>query len=115
MLPKPYCLRKEKDFTLVVKKGKTIFSPEINFKFIKNNLKNSRFGFIVSTKIDKRATVRNKIKRRLREVIYQNLKKIKTGFDIIILTKPAIKNLDFWQIKEKLENLFKRSKLFKNS
>ncbi len=108
MLPKKYRLTKENDFKIIVKQGKSFFIKELGIKYFKNNLDYSRFGFIVSTKIDKRATVRNKIKRRLREIVYQNLSKIKPGFDILILTKPEIKNLDFLQLKEKLEKIFKK-------
>jgi len=114
MLPKLYRLRKERDFKILVQQGKSFFLKELGLKYLKNNLDYSRFGFVVSTKIDKRATVRNKIKRRLREIIYQNLKKIKLGFDILILTRPEIKKLDFRQIKEILEKIFIKLDLFQN-
>lgn len=111
MLPRKYRLAKEKDFKTLAKNGGFSFTKELGIKYLKNNLNFSRFGFVVSNKIDKRATVRNKIKRRLREIVYQNLDKFKLSFDILILTKPAIKNLDFWQMKKKLEDLFKKSSL----
>jgi ribonuclease P protein component len=113
MLKKSYRLRKNKEIKKVIENGLSVFNKEIGIKFIKNNLLNSRFCFIVSSKIDKRATVRNKIKRRLREIIRQNLEKIKPGFDIVIFAKVGIKDLDFFQLKEKLEQLLKKSKLFK--
>mgnify|MGYP000526293949 CR=1 FL=1 len=111
MLIKNYRLRKREEIVKVIKNGHSFFVPEVGIKFIRNNLKNSRFCFIISSKIDKRATVRNKIKRRLREIVRQNLEKIKPGFDILIFARFGIKELNFWQMKEKLEQLFKKSKL----
>lgn len=108
MLPKLYRLRGQKNFKTIAEKGRSIFLKEIGLKYLKNNLPYSRFAFIVSTKVEKKATFRNKIKRRLREIIQQNLKKIKPGFDILIITRPEIKNLNFWQIKEKLEKILGR-------
>lgn len=111
MLAKQYRLTKNKDFEKVTKEGQAIFSREIGLKWIKNNLSVSRFGIIVSLKIDKKAVVRNKIKRRIRAIIFQNLKTIKSGYDIIIITKPEIKNLNYWQLKNKIEQLLKRVNL----
>ena len=52
-----------------------------------NNLDISRFGFVVSKKVDKRATARNKIKRIFRSCIEQNIERIKPGFDFLFIVK----------------------------
>lgn len=111
MLAYKYRLTKNKDFERVAKFGRVIFCREMGIKWIKNDLSISRFAIIVSLKIDKKATVRNKIKRRIRTIIFQNLKTMKSGFDIMILTNPEIKNLNYWEIKEKLEGLLKKAQL----
>ncbi len=54
----------------------------------------SCFGFIISTKISKKAVVRNRIKRIMSEVIRINLDKIKTGYDVLFLIKPSVVKLD---------------------
>jgi len=59
----------------------------------------SRFGFIISTKISKLAVVRNKIKRIMSEVIRKNLKKLKSGYDVLFLIKTSIVKIE----KETLE------------
>lgn len=53
----------------------------------RNALKVSRFGIIVSKKIDKRATARNKIKRRMRFCLERNFKNIVPGFDLLFIAK----------------------------
>lgn len=60
----------------------------------------SRFGFIISTKISKSAVKRNKIKRILSEIVRQNLSKIKRGQDTVFLIKPSIVRLT----KKEIEN-----------
>lgn len=112
MLPKAYRLRLDKDFARIAKYGQPFYARELGVKILKNNLTVSRFGFIVSTKISKKAVVRNKIKRRLRAIIYTWRKDISVGYDIMILCRPEVKNLDFWQLKDMIYNLLNRAKLF---
>lgn len=60
----------------------------LKVKSVKNNLLESRFGIVVGSNISKKAVLRNKIKRILREVINKNINNIKKGFDIIIIVNP---------------------------
>lgn len=112
MLAKRYRLTKNKDFAKVAQQGQVVFSRALGLKWIKNNLPYSRFGIVVSLKVDKKAVVRNKVKRRIRAVLKENLSKIVKGCDFLILTKPEIKELDYQQIKDKLLNLLERNDLF---
>ena len=107
MLAKQFRLTKNKDFERVAKMGRAVYGKTIALKWIKNNLPQSRFGIVVSLKIDKRATVRNKIKRRIRAIIRENLQNIKIGYDYLILTKPEIKTLTYQNLEEKLMQLLK--------
>lgn len=54
---------------------------------MKNNMDVSRFGFVVSKNIDKRATARNRIKRVLRERVRTLLPNLPTGKDVIIIAR----------------------------
>lgn len=109
MLPKLNRLKKKKDFKKVFKSGKGVNLNFIVLKFNKNGLKNSRFGFIVSSKVSKKAVVRNKIKRRLRESVKRKIDDVKGGLDIVLITFPALKNKDFQEIDKIVEKLFKRA------
>jgi ribonuclease P protein component len=111
MLSKKYRLQKDKDFDLVFKKGKNLGSEFLFLKLRKNDLEISRFGFILSKKISKNATVRNKIKRRLREIIRKELGSIKSGFDIVIVVKPRIVGKDYLEIRVGVEELLRKAGL----
>ncbi len=52
----------------------------------------SRFGFVISTKISKLATQRNRIKRAMREAVRQNLFVVRPGIDVVFLAKASIAN-----------------------
>jgi ribonuclease P protein component len=53
----------------------------------------SRFAFIVSTKIDKRATRRNRIRRTLRESVHHLLDRITPGFDCILTSRRDVSEM----------------------
>ncbi len=111
MLPKINRLTKERDFNQIHKFGIFVGENFLAIKFKKNNLDISRFGFLVGTKISKKAVQRNLIKRRLRESVKSKLNKIKPGYDIVFFTKPEIVNKSYSEINKAVENVFGRSKL----
>jgi len=113
MLTQKNRLKKKKDFERVFKKGKGLKEDFLILKMSKNNLSQSRFGFIVGTKISKKAVLRNKLKRRLRELVRGKIEKIKKGFDIIFIAQPGLENRDFWELEEILNRIFSRAKLLK--
>jgi ribonuclease P protein component len=86
MLKKKYRLLKETKFA----KKDLYTSPFFVLKVAKNEKSFSRFGFIVSKKIDKRATVRNGVKRKIRVCIETNFDKIKPGYDMLFILKKQL-------------------------
>lgn len=111
MLPREYKLKKESDFKKVFKQGKYCQQQFVKIKILKNDLAINRFGFLVGLKISKKAVQRNKIKRRLEEIIRLNLSKMKSGFDVIISVDPEIKEENYQAIEENLIGLFKKAEL----
>ena len=106
-----YKLTKKSDFEKVAKLGQPFFSQELGFKLAKNSLKYNRYGVVVNLKVDKRAVARNKIRRRIREIIKLNNPNLKQGFDVMILTRELVKELNYQKIKEKLFGLFIKADL----
>lgn len=68
--------------------------------FKENTLPFNRFGFIVSKKVDKRAVVRNRLKRVLREAAAKHLH-TNSGRDMLFIVKQSF-------FKEKSEAIFKQ-------
>jgi len=88
MLNKVNRIQKSGDFNKIFRQSRPVQSGKITIRAIAGNQeKPSRFGFIISNKIDKRATRRNSLKRRLRSIAREILPQIKKGNSIIVLVR----------------------------
>lgn len=106
-------LKKKKDFEKVFKDGQGYKEDFLYLKICKNNLKESRFGFITSKKFSSKAVVRNKIKRKLREIIRLKMPKMKKGIDGAIVVLPGLEIKDFWELDGIIDDLFKKAGIIK--
>ena len=88
-------LRKANEIQKVFKFGRSIRSANFSIRYNPNRGSANRFAIVVGTKVDKRATRRNAIKRRVREVIRLNIQSIPTSFDIVL----SAHKLANWPIK----------------
>lgn len=102
------------DFDRAKEKGKLFQSNSFAIAVLAREDKEpSRFGFVVSNKISKKANIRNKIKRALRETVKQNLPKLKTGFDVIFLVKKVVLSRPVKDIVDEVPVTFKKAGMFK--
>lgn len=112
MLPSKNRLKKKKDFERVFKEGKGVKEEFLYIKVVANNLTVSRVGFIVSQKVSKKAVLRNKIKRRLREITKEKLPKIKQGLDIVLTATPEAAAKDFSEMEKEVDRIFTKAKIY---
>jgi ribonuclease P protein component len=87
--------------------------PQFVLKERENGLNLNRFGIIVSKKIDKRAVVRNKIKRILRMTLINLNKKMNQGHDILLIVKKNIINIAKEENQTAIGVVLKRAGLIK--
>lgn len=76
-------------------------------KVSENNKEISRFAFIVSKRVDKRATQRNKIKRVLRRMVEERIAKIRPGLDFLLIAKGLPDEKTLREAKELFERFYK--------
>ena len=106
MLPKKYRLNGKLDFLRVRNKGRVFQGKLFGLAVYKReDQETSRFGFIVSTKISKKAPERNRAKRLLRESIAHVIKEINLGFDCVILAKSLIIGRTLAEVKNEMLGL----------
>jgi ribonuclease P protein component len=80
---------KNQDFQRIRQEGKVFSGHNLAIAVLKRgDQEESRFGYIVSLKISKKAVVRNKIRRVLKEAV--RVREIPVGYDCVFLTKPGI-------------------------
>ena len=73
-------------FQRLYRKGDSAVSPNLALYVRRNGRNQSRLGLTVSTKVGK-AVVRNRTRRRLREVYRTNEDKFKSGYDIVVVAR----------------------------
>ncbi len=112
MLSKPHRLAKTRDVKMAFARGRGFFNPLYTVKFLRNPLSQSRFTVVVSTKVSKKAVVRNRIKRVLREFIRLNLKSFVQG-DYAIIVKPVATKKENPLLIKAFSDLVTSAKLFK--
>ena len=74
------------EFRRIYRKGRSAVSPCLVVYCQKNRRGQSRLGVTVSTKLG-HAVVRNRVRRRLREINRLNREKMPAGYDIIIVAR----------------------------
>ncbi|MCI6152211.1 ribonuclease P protein component [Fusobacterium perfoetens] len=110
-------LVKNAEFQKVYNYGKKTYGIYSLVFFLKNNLEYNRCGFVASKKIGN-AVCRNRIKRLFREYYRSSEDKIQKGYDVIFVGKKnageKFKELKFQEMKEDLDKVFSKAKLFKD-
>jgi ribonuclease P protein component len=85
-------INKKKEIDAVITNGKKFFEHGLLVYILKTNRNYSRIAILVSSKVEKSAVIRNKFKRRIREIFRLNKHKIKFPVDIVVIaTKLSVK------------------------
>jgi ribonuclease P protein component len=69
------------------------------------------FAFIISRKVNKKAVVRNKLKRQLSHVVQKNLDQFKKNYNFLLLARKAELINHFSQISAEVLTLFKKAQV----
>ena len=74
----------------------------------------TRIGISVSTKVSKRAVVRNRIKRRIAAALHQLLPKLLPGWRLVVVVKPTAAQQECvtQQFLQELEQLLVQAEVF---
>ncbi len=100
-------LKKTSEFKRVFSQGKSRYGKYTIIYIFPGQQEANRVGIIVKKSIGK-ATQRNRIKRRLREIWRLKGKKIISGSDVIILARKEILGAPFLEIEQEMVRLLER-------
>ncbi|MDR1195431.1 MAG: ribonuclease P protein component [Endomicrobium sp.] len=106
-------LHLQKDFNKVFKKGLKFDSKAIKIlAYINEDRKIRRLGLVTPRKVGT-AVIRNRTKRRLREIFRTNKHSLEPGLDLIFISKPAAASLDYGSLKKIILNSLESAGLCK--
>jgi len=111
MLSKKYRVKKFKDFDELFEKGDFKSASSFYIKYAANNKNYSRISVVVPKKVAKLAITRNRIKRQLSEIVRLKYKEIKPGYNVLIVCKPGVLEMQYGQLDREWDYLLEKSGL----
>lgn len=109
MLPAPNRLRRANDIVKVYKKGVYGGAGILSAKAARNNRGESRAVVIVGKKVSKRAVVRNRIRRRIVELLRTQWATVVSGYDIVVTAHTDIAELPSAELEAATIKALKRA------
>ena len=106
--PRSCRLVRRADFDAVYRSGRRRSSPSFVIFFRPNELDVSRFGMSVKRTLGS-AVVRNRIRRRIREILRLNRQEIASGWDIVIHPRLSVLSADFSPLTAELLHFLPKS------
>lgn len=112
-MEKKYRLRKNIEFKRVYNGGKNFWNRNLILYIKKNKLEESRLGITITKKIGN-AVVRNKIRRRIKELYRLNMHRFKNGYDLIFIPKKNVVDLSYKELESAFLHILKISGILKD-
>lgn len=75
----------------------------------------SQFAIVVSKKVDKRAVVRNRLRRQIQAILIERSAILAPGFAVIVTVQPSAGPCSYGQILQELDQLLKELRLLPNN
>ena len=110
IISKEYHIKKNQEIEKIIKNKHSVGNKYFVI-YTMENLETTHYRFALS--IGKKfgiAVLRNKMKRRIREIIKENINLIK-NLDYVFVIKPASKDLEFSEIEKNIIYLLKKEEI----
>ena len=104
-------LKENRVFRRLYAKGKSAVAPTMVLYCRRNGRRESRLGLTTGTKLG-HAVVRNRVRRRIREIFRLSQGKMKQGYDCIVVARTRAAHADYWEIKRAFEKTCKKLDLW---
>lgn len=98
-------IKSSRDYTNIINKGSYKRSKYYSVYYLKTE-EDTKFGITIPKKTGT-AVIRNKTKRRIKNIIDNNKKCVQYGYDYVIIVKKGIIDLTYQEMEIELLKLFK--------
>ena len=109
MMEKQYRLRKNYQFNYVYKNGKAFSDKNLVVVFCQNKNNKPKIGFSISKKFGK-AVKRNKMRRRLKEIVNKRFGLLEKKYNYIFLPRIKDEPATFAQLEKSVDYLLEKVK-----
>lgn len=110
-MKREYRLRRRDRFEEIRRHGKCWTHRLLVLCVLPNELPGCRFGFSVSKRVGN-AVMRNRVRRRLREIVRLRIPAITPGWDVVLIARPPAAQAEFRQIESAVERLLLQAGLY---
>ena len=101
-------LKKNREFKKVYSTGKSCATAHLVLYTKPNYFEDNRYGFSISRKIGK-AVIRNKLRRRLKEILRLHDTEMKKGYDLIFIARKSVVKLEYNKLERDVLSLLKKA------
>ncbi|WP_059172211.1 ribonuclease P protein component [Bacillus sp. FJAT-27445] len=114
-MKKEFRIKKNKEFQEAFKKGRSTANRQFIVYILKKEEQPSfRIGLSVSKKVGN-AVVRNRIKRYIRQSIFEMKDGLAEGIDYVIIARKPASEMEFLEVKKSLAHVLKLAKVLKRN
>ena len=107
-------VRTSAQFQEIRQRGRSLSNELLVLCMLPNQLAYSRFGFSINSRMGN-AVARNRIKRRLREIVRLQIAALQPGWDVVLIARRPLRNADYQQMETACARLFRRAHLLQES
>ena len=105
-------ITRQQQYTAVYEGGSAWVSNLLVIRSLPNGLSFSRYGFSISRRVGK-AVVRNRMRRRIREILRQV--PVKPGWDIVVIARVAAAAANYAGLRQTVLELLARARLLEEN
>ncbi len=106
-----YPIKKNEDFSLIYKKGRSRANKYFIMYAKKNGSDKNRIGISVSKKVGN-SVVRHRVKRLVKESYRLHEKMFNSGLDIVVIARSSAADLGFYDVESALLHLLKLHNIY---
>ena len=118
-LPKVNRLKNRHDFQTLFREGNRLKSSHLTLRALRLQTPSgiitgaTRIGISISTKVSKRAVIRNRIKRQIRAAFRSLLPQIAPGWSLVVVVQPeaVLSKCDYQQFLQELKQLLAKAEV----
>ncbi len=101
-----YSLRKNEEFKKVYNNGRNYWNRNLILYVMKNNLGYNRVGYSITKKVGN-SVVRNKLRRRMKEIYRLNLLDLEKGYDLVFIPKKNVTEISYKTLESAMLHIIK--------